>query len=74
MIDLAAARVGDKVHYMPTYMQAQDQWQNGIIKRVEGTAIWVVYHCAGEWDRFQDYTGERTFAGDLFEGWRHESG
>lgn len=53
---------GDKVTYQ--------QFQKGIIKSVKSPAqVYVVYQCAGNWDRFEEYTGVLTNMVDLKEGW-----
>ena len=60
--------VGQKVHYL-----LDDKWENGIVKEIRPTnteGVWVVYNCADNWDRYQDYTGALTNLRDLKEGWR----
>jgi ABC-type sugar transport system substrate-binding protein len=74
MIDIATLRVGQKVHYQPAHY-GEAEWENGIIKEIrEGRkdGVWVVYNCAGNWDRFQDYTGALTHLRDLKPGWRNK--
>ena len=39
--------------------------QRGRIKSWNDKWIFVVYHCAGEWDRYQDYTAAATKPEDL---------
>ena len=34
--------------------------EHGRIKSWNKKWIFVVYHCAGEWDRYKDYTGTAT--------------
>lgn len=63
--------VGDKVHYQPTHFKP-DEFENGIVKRVcenPADGCWVVYHCAGRWTHYQEYTGARTILSDLKKGW-----
>jgi len=73
-VDIAKIRVGDKVYHQPSYHLKDDKWENGIVKEVpEGaiTAIRVVFHCAGEWKNFKNYTSQLTEIKDLFLGWKH---
>jgi hypothetical protein len=32
----------------------------------------VVYHCAGEWDNFKNYTSALTPIDYLHKGWKHD--
>ena len=69
----AGLGVGDKVRYQPEYY-GEDKWENGIIKEVrDGVtgSVWVVYNCAGEWDKYRDYTSAKTDLRDLKLGWRN---
>lgn len=71
-IDIAALRVGQKVHYQPAHYRA-DEWENGRIKVIrEGRTdgVWVVYNCAGDWENFVNYTSALTNLRDLKLGWR----
>lgn len=46
--------------------------ENGVIKSYcEGDFehVFVVYHCGGEWDNYQNYTAAKTHVRDLFDGW-----
>ena len=73
MIDFAGLSVGDLVHYQPEHYGV-DKWENGIIKEIRievRDAVWVVYHCAGRWGKFKDYTGAKTNLRDLKSGWKH---
>lgn len=72
MIDLATIRVGDKVHYRPAHYK-NDEFENGIVKEVPscGKGLRVVYHCDGNWERFEDYTSAMTRLEDLKLGWRY---
>ena len=59
-------KVGDKVCYIP-------KGENGIVKEIpEHTteAVRVVYHCAGNWDDYQNYTSALTNLDDLELGWQ----
>ena len=71
-IDISKLRVGDRVHYQPEHY-ADKEWENGRIKEIrQGTddAVWVVYHCAGRWDKYTEYTSAKTNLRDLKLGWR----
>lgn len=74
MIDVASLRIGDKVHYQPEHY-GDDKWENGIIKVIDTNrqkeSVWVVYNCAGNWGRYQDYTSALTNLRDLKLEWRH---
>lgn len=64
-------RVGQRVHYQPEHY-GKDRWENGIVKEIRPDSpdgVWVVYNCAGNWDRFADYTGARTDLSYLKIGW-----
>ena len=66
-------KVGDKVHYQPDHYVVDDDFENGVVKEVREEceeAVWVVYNCAGEWDRYREYTAAKTNLRDLKEGWR----
>lgn len=72
MIDIAKAKVGDKVHYIGF---KNGPAENGRIKEIpdgQFKAVRVVYHCAGEWDNFMNYTSQLTDVSDLYPGWTHE--
>ena len=72
MIDIAKLHVGDKVHYQPEHY-SDSEWENGRIKEIRGgrvDGVWVVYNCAGNWDRYMDYTSALTNLRDLKTGWR----
>ncbi len=59
MIDFARLRkedIGKWVLYTPSYGPTE----KGRIKSWNDKWIFVVYTCAGEWDKFQDYTGAAT--------------
>ena len=72
MIDMAKLRVGHKVHYQPEHYSASE-WENGIIKEIRENnleAVFVVYNCAGNWDKYEDYTSALTNLSDLKMGWK----
>jgi len=60
--------IGDKVTY-----RSFDKVEHGIVKRLsDENHVFVVYHCAGNWDRYFDYTAARTNICDLDPGWIKE--
>ena len=73
MIDIAKVKVGDKVHYQPSFYP-EDKWDNGIVKEVPehtNDSVRVVYHCAGDWDNYRAYTSQLTAIRFLKPGWKH---
>ncbi len=72
MIDMAKLRIGEKVHYQPEHY-GNDRWENGLVKEIRDSVtdgVWVVYNCAGNWNRYMDYTSAKTNLCDLKLGWR----
>ncbi len=72
MLDIAKLKVGDKVHYQPSHYE-DEEWENGIIKEIREenpSCVWVVYHCADDWDNYTNYTSAQTKLLDLKPGWR----
>lgn len=64
--------VGDKVHYIPFKGCELSQYENGIVKEIpEHTdkSVRVVYHCAGQWDYYMNYTSALTAKDQLGKGW-----
>lgn len=61
--------IGEKVTY--TSPHANGEKDNGIIKSLtdSGAAAFVVYHCGGNWDNYQNYTGCHTMLKHLSKGW-----
>lgn len=57
---------GDKVHYTTSHGAIQ----NGIVKSVTESAIFVVYSCGGDWENYRDYTGQNTPLERLQLGWK----
>jgi hypothetical protein len=56
---------GQKVTYL-----SPGKSEHGIIKSIQDKDhAFVVYHCAGEWDRYREYTAARTEIVDLVPGW-----
>lgn len=74
MIDIAKLKIGDKVHYTPFDGCDIALIENGMVKEIPdhtNTSIRVVYNCAGEWDRFMDFTSAMTPIDKLAIGWKH---
>jgi hypothetical protein len=67
-------KVGDKVHYQPSYYLKDDKWENGIVKEVPEhtvSSVRVVYHVRdNDWENYDQYTSAMTDCLDLKEGWR----
>ena len=58
-------QIGDKVTYL-----SFGKVEHGIVKSIsDADHVFVVYHCAGNWDRYFDYTAARTEISDLVLGW-----
>ena len=68
-------KAGDKVHYIPFEGCEPSQYENGIIKRETSNkeGFFVVYNCAGNWERIEDYTAANTNKRDLKPGWHEEA-
>ena len=64
---------GDKVHYIASHLRNQPlskhDVENGIVKRVTEAGVFVVYHCAQQWDNYEDYTAALTEPENLKHGW-----
>lgn len=69
---------GDKVHYIPHHIQHSGLHtvgglkyyaENGIVKRVTDSGVFVVYKCGGEWSNYENYTAALTEINDLRHGW-----
>jgi len=58
--ELTKKDIGRWVVYKPNLEN-----ERGKIKSWNDTYIFIVYKCANNWDRFQDYTGQATSPGDL---------
>jgi hypothetical protein len=45
--------------------------EHGIVKSLsDDNHVFVVYHCAGMWDNYKDYTAAKTEIIDLVVGWQ----
>ena len=74
MLDIKDVKVGDMVYYKPAHF-TDGQEENGIVKEIpenQDMFARVVFHCAGNWDRYQDYTGQQTNLLDLNSGWKEQ--
>jgi len=60
-------QIGQKVTYNPGYKKPE----KGIIKKIDwsNNAAWVVYNCAGNWNKYFDYTGAKTEFKNMSIGW-----
>lgn len=65
MEEQEAFKVGDYVHYTPEHGPPE----NGRIKFMGSEYASVVYKCAGEWEKYDEYTGARTELSRLSRGW-----
>lgn len=73
MVDIAKLRIGEKVHYQPTFLKDSNRFENGIVKGLSPNGgVFVVYRCGGDWKNFKNYTAENTHPIDLFLGWKME--
>jgi hypothetical protein len=63
-------KAGMKVHYAPLGKPKE----NGIVKSIVDGRAFVVFHCAGEWSRYKEYTGALTPNDKLHYGWVDEKG
>jgi hypothetical protein len=64
-MNLSEIKKGDRVHYTPRFGDTQ----NGIVKGVTERGVWVVFHCDGNWDDYEHYTGSLTSSLYLNPGW-----
>lgn len=64
-------KIGDKVHYIPYEGCDEKDYENGIVKKIgfDSHLVWVVYHCADDWDNYMNYTAAVTASDQLREGW-----
>jgi len=63
---------GTKVRYQPEHFTHAES-QNGMVKEVRKDcpdAVWVVYHCDGQWKSYYLFTSAKTMLSDLKLGWR----
>jgi hypothetical protein len=62
---------GDKVSYVPFKGCDTSLIEKGMVKSLSHNTgyVFVVFHCAGEWDKFQDYTAQTCDIDRLVYGW-----
>ncbi len=71
MIDISTLKVGDRVNHIGHEGATPE---NGMVKEIPehtNTEVRVVYHCAGEWDNFMNYTSQLTPINKLELGWKN---
>lgn len=61
---------GTLCHYSPNHGQKQ----NGKVKSIGENYAFVVFHCNNEWDKYEDYTGQRVDLDSLRYGWVDKKG
>lgn len=74
MIDISKLKIGDRVHYIPFEGCDEKTYENGMVKEIPehtNDHIRVVFHCAGEWKNFMNYTSQLTPVRQLRMGWFH---
>jgi len=64
VINIKNLKKQDVGHWV-TYTPSVGEQETGRIKSWNDKFIFVVYKCAGEWDRFKEYTGVATSPEDL---------
>ena len=64
MIDIAELRKEDIGRWV-LYQGGAGEKEKGRLKSWNDKFIFVVYKCDGQWQRFQDYTGNATNPEDL---------
>ena len=65
MIHIKELEKKDVGHWVTYTGNGSDAWETGRIKSWNDKYIFVVYKCAGMWDKFMDYTGVATNPKDL---------
>ncbi len=68
MIIEPAFKKGDKVCYDPKYGKPEF----GIVKSLNEynpDVVFVVFHCNGNWNDYEQYTGQSVVKTDLKHGW-----
>ena len=81
-LHISKIKAGDKVHYIPDhkwsikdgkFYEQDDKFENGIIKEIPENysgCVRVVFHCAGEWENYMNYTSQLTPLKNLRLGWK----
>lgn len=67
---MANIEEGSYVHYIPDHGEIE----NGRVKLLGKTFAFVVFKCNNEWERYEDYTGQRTPLIQLHLGWVDKDG
>jgi hypothetical protein len=68
-IDLRRSLVTYEKNDKVTYISFNKS-ENGIVKSIsDNDHVFVVYHCANDWDNYENYTAARTNIKDLIKGW-----
>lgn len=62
-------KVGDKVHYIPFKGCDKKLIENGKVKIVYPSIVFVVYQCNNEWNKWMEYTSQSTLIENLKKGW-----
>ena len=55
------------------FYEQDDKFENGIIKEIPENysgCVRVVFHCAGEWENYMNYTSQLTPLKNLRLGWK----
>lgn len=60
MIDISKLNEGNVGNWVKYTSRDGGKVEKGRIKSWNDSGIFVVYNCAGEWDRFYDYTAAHT--------------
>lgn len=53
--------IGDKVTWKGI--------ENGMIKKIDQSKVWVVFNCGDDWKNYQNYTAALCNIRDLTPGW-----
>lgn len=64
MIDIKKLTEKDKGRWV-SYKRFDNSYENGRLKSWNDTYIFVVYKCASEWSKYENYTGVTTKPEDL---------
>lgn len=64
MIDLATLKKSEIGRWV-LYTAGDGSTEKGRLKSWNDKFIFIVYKCAGEWDRYKEFTGQATDPGDL---------
>ena len=73
MINKSDIKVGDKVYYIPFDGCDASKIENGMVKEIPDYSedqIRVVFHCAGDWENFNQFISQLTPLDKLEKGWK----